>query len=195
MNRRPGRRPGPFAALLALLVGLTVLAGATVLSAGPALAHAELIRMVPAEGSTVGVAPTVIQLIFDEAVQPRYDVVSVTAPDGTRVSAGAPQVAQTVVRQPLTPLTAAGRYTVTYRLVSADGHLVSRRVGFTYRPAAGTSTATPTATPTAVAAPTAGPQAAAKGGAGRSPLVAVAVVVLVLLAGAAVLARRRRRPS
>lgn len=185
------------------LAGLIVLALITMLSAGPALAHAELVRMVPAQGSTVRVAPTVVQLTFDEAVQPRYDVVAVTAPDGTRVSAGAPQVAQTVVRQSLRPLSAAGRYTVTYRLVSADGHLVSRQVSFTFAPTAGASASPPPASGSPGSNPSslavsgvAAPRTAAKGGGSRSPLVAVTVIVVVLLAGAAVLVwRRRQRPT
>lgn len=203
----PAKLQRSAATLVALASGMAAVL--TILTAGPAQAHAELIRMVPANGSTVRVAPTVVELAFDEAVQPRYDVVVVTAPDGTRVSAGAPQVNETLVRQPLTALTAAGRYTVTCRLVSADGHLVARRVGFTFAPVAGTAgTRSPspiasvagqqsaTASPAAPSAATAAAPAVAKPSASRTPLVTAALVAVALLAGVGLLlSRRRQRPT
>ena len=177
----------------ATLVGLIV---ATVLSAGPASAHARLVRMVPTDGSTVRIAPPAVQLIFQGTVQPRYDLVVVTAPNGTRVSTGAPQVTGSVVRQALAPLTAAGRYAVAYRLTAADGHLISRQLSFHYSPTAGASAGQVPAT----APPSPGPGlpkplAGAPAG-GRNGVWAGVALAALLLAGAGTAVwHRRRRPE
>jgi hypothetical protein len=89
----------------------------------------------------------------------------------------------------------AGRYTVAYRIVSADGHPVSRRLGFVL--AAGSS-APATGTPSAVSAPpTASPAASPQDGSARGWLAGHRMHVLlgavVVGAGVAVLWRDRRR--
>jgi methionine-rich copper-binding protein CopC len=181
LRRVPGRTGS---AVLAAAVSL----GALVAAAGPAQAHAALVRMVPADGSTVRTAPPAVTLIFDEAVQARYDVVAVTAADGTRVSAGTPSVHGAAVRQPVKPLTTAGRYTVAYRVMSDDGHPISRRLGFTYAPVDSPSN-------DAAKLPPPSPAAAVSGTRHSRPAV---LVPLLLLVGAGVTLwrrGRRRRPT
>ena len=90
------------------------------------------------------------------------------------------------VTQTLAPLTRAGRYTVTYRVVSADGHPVSAALPFTYAPPGVPLTPQSDA---AVIAPT---------GHGPSRLpwwLGAGAAVIVAGAAAVAIARRRARPS
>jgi methionine-rich copper-binding protein CopC len=104
-------------------------AGLLVLPAAPASAHAELVGSNPKDGATVQRLPTEVQLEFDEEVfTPAY--VQVTASDGTKVGAGAPDVAGTTVTLPLTQDGPSGSYTVAYRVVSDDGHPVTGEITF-----------------------------------------------------------------
>lgn len=182
-------------------VGLTLVAG-------PAQGHAALVRMTPADGSVVTEPPENVQLVFSEAVQSGYSIVVVTAADGARVNAGAAQVAGTVLRQPLQRLPAAGRYTVVSRVLSGDGHLISARASFTYRPAhSSPSRPSTSSTATASTSTGTGPGPAASGaardagsthdsddGAGNLLLPAAAGGLLAL-GGGGLAWRRRRRPT
>lgn len=163
--------------------------------------------MVPADGATVRTPPAAVQLVFNEAIDGQFRVVVVTAPSGARVSARSPQVSRAVVRQPLAPLPVAGRYVVTYRVVSADGHVVANRTSFTYAPA-GNSPGTPTAgapasppnrpstSPSASPALPPPPTADGEGDGSRAgATVAVSASVAGVLAIAGALHWRRRRAA
>jgi methionine-rich copper-binding protein CopC len=126
---------------------IVLIAGALLVwVAGTASAHSVLISMNPADGSTVSTAPSQVLLTFNENIQNIGDGVVVTAPDGTRVDNGRPSILDATVTERLKPLTLSGHYIVSYRVVSADGHPVTRTLGFTYtggtRPAARTATVT-----------------------------------------------------
>ena len=90
------------------------------------------------------------------------------------------------VTQTLAPLTRAGRYTVTYRVVSADGHPVSAALPFTYAPPG-----VPFTQQSGGAVP-----APAGHGSSRLPWwLGAGAVVIVAGAAAVAIARRRARPS
>jgi copper resistance protein C len=127
---------------VAASIAAATVACLVLLPAAPAWAHAQLVKMSPADGSTVQVAPTRIVLTFDENIQRIGDAVVVTGPDGSRVEAGAPTVLGATATEGLRPLVYRGRYTVTYRVVSDDGHPVTAALQFTL--AAGRQLATPT---------------------------------------------------
>ncbi len=112
-----------------VVVGGGVVAAALVVAA-PAWAHSQLVSMSPADGSTVAVAPTRVVLTFDENIQDIGDAVVVTGPDGTRMDDGAPLILDAEATEQLHPLVYRGHYSVSYRIVSADGHPVSRTLGF-----------------------------------------------------------------
>jgi hypothetical protein len=113
----------------ATLLGALLLATAPLLAGSPAQAHAELLSTAPAEGDVVETLPGTVELTFSEAVAtPAYVVVN--GPDGEPVDDGDPRVVDGVVTQPTVGTGAAGAYTVDFRVVSADGHAVSGRVGF-----------------------------------------------------------------
>lgn len=125
-------RPTALRGLLALLAA-SVLA---ILGALPASAHASLVRSSPESGATLTAAPPEVALTFNEEINPQFATVTVKAGDST-ASTGDPEVDGTTVYQPLDPEMTAGKYTVAYRVTSADGHPVSGSFDFTYAPAGG----------------------------------------------------------
>jgi hypothetical protein len=112
-----------------------------------AQAHASLIASSPAAGSTVTEQPGVVELTFSEAVQTEFAQVAVLRDDGAAFHVGTPQVIGSVVTQPVGDLP-DGNYTISYRVVSADGHPVTGTVDFAA--AAGADEAEAAATPAPV---------------------------------------------
>ncbi len=107
-----------FAAMVVLIGG-----------SGPAAAHASLVRTDPAAGATIATAPTEVSLTFSENVGTGY--VAVTAPSGERVQTSNVRTVDGVLSAEVAPSEERGRYTVAYRVVSADGHPVSGEFTFT----------------------------------------------------------------
>ena len=91
-------------------------------------------------------------LTFDEPALAIGTEVVVTGPAGP-VSDGPPQLVDAEVRQPVRA-GPAGRYTVLWRVTSADGHPVSGTFAFTTQQG---SAASPTATPATTTAPSTTP--------------------------------------
>lgn len=115
-------RPLAAIAMLAiLLMGLV---------APVAQAHAVLERTTPADGSRLVRSPDQIAFSFDEAVQLPPDATTVLGDDGRRVGGAArlTDSGQTVII-PIDPLP-RGAYTASYRVVSADGHIVTGAIRF-----------------------------------------------------------------
>lgn len=126
---------------LFLRLGAAALAAApilaiVVLTAPSAHAHSSLIASSPAAGSTLTQQPGAVELTFSEAVQTEFAQVAVLDDAETEFQAGEPQVVGSVVTQAVGTLP-DGNYTISYRIVSADGHPVTGTVDFTV--AAGTS--------------------------------------------------------
>ncbi|MDQ4093881.1 MAG: copper resistance protein CopC [Actinomycetota bacterium] len=127
--------------LLALvaLVGLALLG-----SAGPAVAHNELIGSDPADGATVATSPAQVRLTFDLPPKPGFSTVTVTGPHSSQWQAGPPAEAGAVVSAPIRALGPAGQYTIAYQVLSADGHPVRGAVRFTLTtPGPGTAAVSP----------------------------------------------------
>jgi methionine-rich copper-binding protein CopC len=102
-----------------------------------ALAHAYLVRSSPAARAVITAAPEQVQLWFNERLEPAYAVISIWNADRQRIDAGDGRVdaadpARLSVRVPPLP---GGVYTVRYRVVSVDGHVVEAEFTFTVRPA------------------------------------------------------------
>ncbi|HEY2672717.1 MAG TPA: copper resistance protein CopC [Rugosimonospora sp.] len=114
-------------ALAGVLLGVS---GVFALPAGPASAHAALIRTSPTQGSVVQQAPRDIVITFSEVVTPVREKIKVIGPDGTRVDRGSPTISGDDMRIPLRTDTQRGTYVVGYRVISADGHPVG--AAFTY---------------------------------------------------------------
>jgi methionine-rich copper-binding protein CopC len=101
-----------------------------VTSAPAALAHDELVTASPDPGATLPSPPRRVELGFSGPIQPLGTQVLVTGPDGAAVSAGAVQIRDTTVVQPLAGALASGTYRVRWRATSSDGHQLSGRHDF-----------------------------------------------------------------
>lgn len=172
-------------------------AALALLPAAPASAHAYVIAATPESGAVVTKPLTSVSLEFDEDVLDLgRNAIAVTAPGGRHVETACATVDGTRLTVPVA-LGASGRYRVSWRVTSADGHLVGDTYAFRYRAPAGA--ASPAATP--APAPSCGggdAVPAAPGSAGIPAAVVIAIVVsavvvlAVLVVGVlAVLAIRR----
>ena len=138
---------------LALVVTLLLLGGA-----GVADAHNVLTNSDPGKDATLAVAPAAVTLDFNEPVDNGFNEITVTGPDGaSHWEAGPATVAGSRVTAQVRPLGPAGTYTVSFHIVSEDGHPVSGSYSFTLT-AAGSGTPAPASaavSPAASAEPTA----------------------------------------
>ena len=199
--RRGLRRP---AAVVAV-----VLATAATLLAAPssrAIAHDYLVSSSPAANSTVTTPVSRVSLTFDAVVLSygrASTAVLVTGPGkGTRHFETSCAAIDGATVSASTALGGSGTYTVTWRVVSADGHPVSDSLRFTYRRPAGTRAAPGTPHgPSCGLGSGASPATPADRGT-VDPVVWLAIGIggaLLVLAGAAVAVavldlRRRGRP-
>ena len=98
-----------------------------------ASAHAYLIKTVPAASGVLDVPPPNVQLTYDEAVEPRFAIISVTNAAGKQETTGpvsrSPANPDTLV-VPLRPHLPEGWYLIYWRAISVDGHPVQG--AFTY---------------------------------------------------------------
>lgn len=153
----------------------------------PALAHDALVGSTPASGARVTGASLAGQVVlhFEEPPLVIGAQVRVTGPAGT-ISTGAPEVRGSDLVQQLTPAIAAGAYTVTWRITSDDGHVVSGTIPFTVtQPATGSSPATP--------AGRGDPSAPAQAAGAGWPLIGGAVAAVLVVAAALTRLILRRR--
>lgn len=175
------------AAVTAAGLGAALLVGPGV---GAAQAHDVLASTTPAAGATVGVLPDEVVLHFEEPAQALGTVVAVRGPAGDATD-GRAELIDTDVVQPLRSGSPAGAYTVDWRVVSADGHVVQGTFAFTAR-AASTGTASPL--PAAVRAYVPSAAGSSTPGVVRAAAVVGGLVVLAVLL-AVLLRRRGTRPT
>lgn len=107
----------------------------TLLVPTSAWAHAYLVKAVPAQRAVLYAPPTRAQLWFNERLEPKFCTVTVLDAAGNAVDLGDGRVPEddpkqlTVGLQALAP----GIYTVKYRVLSVDGHVVEKNFAFTVR--------------------------------------------------------------
>ncbi len=99
---------------------------------GVAAAHTSLVGSDPAKDASVASPLTAVVLNFSEEINPAFADVAVTSADGRNWVSGSasvegPRLTVAVGPERLTN----GLYTVSYRVVSADGHPVSGSYTFT----------------------------------------------------------------
>lgn len=101
----------------------------------PAGAHAVLVAASPARRATLPEPPPHVELTFSERLEAAYARLSVENARGTRVDRGDATLAPgdghrlRVSLPPLEP----GTYTVRFRVLSVDGHVVESSFVFTVR--------------------------------------------------------------
>lgn len=128
------------------LVLILWLAAAMLAGAGTASAHATRISSDPAENTRLTEAPAKVSATFSDALQPQFAAMTVVGPDGNLWSTGEPQVQGAVLSVGVRPLGPSGRYTVNYRVTSADGHVINGSWSFELS-VPGTGTPGPAAAP------------------------------------------------
>jgi copper resistance protein C len=102
---------------------------------GAALAHAVLVKSVPAQRATLAEPPPRVELWFNERLEPAYSKASVTNEAGAQVDLRDVAVsAEDPRRLSLSlPTLVPGRYTVSFRVLSVDGHVVESKLTFTVK--------------------------------------------------------------
>ena len=114
--------------IASLLLGWVLLVSAT-----PASAHAQLVSANPKSKSTVYVLPVQVKLMFsDDLIDLEGgNQIQVTDPKGKRVDNGETVLLGNQLNAGLKKSTLLGKYKVTYRVLSEDGHPISASYTFT----------------------------------------------------------------
>jgi copper transport protein len=115
-------RRGLVCAALAAVFGL--------LFASPAAAHAELIATNPVHGAQLADAPDAIEMTFTESVNLLEGGIRLLDSAGVTVSTPRPVVDGKTVAWSMPADLADGSYTVTWKLVSSDGHPIAGAFSF-----------------------------------------------------------------
>ncbi len=113
--------------------------------AAAASAHDYLVQSSPAANSTQTTPLKEVSLTFNDRVldlsgNGSSALVQVIGPGQKHFETGCASILDRTVTAPVA-LGAGGTYTVTWQIVSADGHTVSNSLAFTYAPAPGTAAA------------------------------------------------------
>lgn len=98
-----------------------------------ALAHAILVKAHPDKESTIPTAPSEVELVFNDSVGEEFLALAVVDEQGKRVDGHDAKLDFTDhahLRASVSGM-APGRYMVRYRVLSADGHVVSGKYFFT----------------------------------------------------------------
>jgi copper resistance protein C len=112
-----------------------ILALAASLHSAPALAHAMLTKAEPPRRAVLTKVPTQVRLWFNEEVEKDYASLAVLDAAKAPVTENKPQIAPDdpkaiVLSLPELP---AGKYTVKFRVLSVDGHVVDSSYDFTVK--------------------------------------------------------------
>jgi copper resistance protein C len=134
------------------IVVVVVLAGFALFGlATPAFAHDVLVGSTPTAGATMATGPAEVRFDFNAPVRQGPNTITVVGANGTHWERTEnATVSGNSVSTQVAPLGAAGVYTASYRIISADGHPVTGEITFTLAKAGNGTPATP-ATPAAVA--------------------------------------------
>jgi copper resistance protein C len=97
--------------------------------------HSLLVRSEPTQRSTVTRPPERVQMWFSERLEPAYATASVWNEAGKQVDGRDASVDQNdpVLLSVSTPRLGPGRYTVRFRVLSVDGHIVESTYTFTVK--------------------------------------------------------------
>lgn len=115
---------------------LTLLLFASLLSPLVAQAHAILVKSQPAKDEEVKVAPKQVDLWFNDPVRSQYKALAVIDSEGKRVDNRDVEQALTDGSHIYATLSdlAPGTYTIRYRVVSQDTHIVTGKFQFSVKP-------------------------------------------------------------
>lgn len=116
----------------AVMVGAVTAMG---LPVDPALAHALLVKAEPPRRAVLAKAPTQVQLWFNEEIEDAYSSLVVLDAGKHPVSEVKFQLAPNDRKSIVLPLPelAPGKYSVKFRVLSVDSHVVESSFGFTVK--------------------------------------------------------------
>lgn len=117
-------------AFVALLIVLSLL-----FQVSPVMAHAALVKSDPPRRATLALPPKQIQLWFNEKIEGSYASVTVLDSNKKSVTENNPEA---VVDDPKSivlnlPQLKPGRYTVHFRVMSVDGHVIQASFDFSVK--------------------------------------------------------------
>lgn len=101
----------------------------------PAFGHAGLVSSEPGRRAQLSAPPSRIRLCFNETIELKFSKITLEGADGTPVALGALEAdaaKPTCVVASLSALT-PGNYTVKFRVLSVDGHVVEKSYGFSLK--------------------------------------------------------------
>jgi len=101
-----------------------------------AWSHAGLVKSEPGRRAVLSTSPQQMRLCFNENVEPKFSSVSVAGEGDAAVILGAltTDVADPkCIVAPITATLSPGRYTVKYKVLSVDGHVVDYGFQFTLK--------------------------------------------------------------
>ena len=136
----------PVLSLLALIAAVFFVGGVA-----PASAHTGLVSSDPRDGAELAAPPSQVTLVFEEELLPDFVNFSISTAEGEPLSIAGVKVAGSTVVLPWPADAPGNTYTVSYRVVSQDGHPVSGAITFSYvvespSPMPTSSSASPTPT-------------------------------------------------
>lgn len=160
------------------------------MSVGTASAHSQLVASDPADGSVLSAPPTQVVLTFNEALIVEAADVAIVNGSGEAVSGAVATPVGAIVTIQWPADLPPDNYSVSYRIVSDDGHPITGSIGFSYTSA---SSSPPVVTPEAT--PVATPEASSNSGPATGFPIGIVGLILALAATITViiLARRARR--
>ena len=113
-----------------LIIFIVLLAG--LIHTSQVYAHATLTKSEPPRRASLSVPPKHIQLWFNEEIEGSYASISVIDSDENSVTDAVPELVPDDLKSVVLPIPELnpGRYTVQYRVLSVDGHVVESSFGF-----------------------------------------------------------------
>jgi len=100
-----------------------------------AIAHAEVVKSFPIANSTLTKAPKYVQLEFGEAItnlkSKNANSIVILDSKATKIATSKIIIKKRIARVDFIGTLKPGKYTVKYRIVSADGHVLNAQFKFT----------------------------------------------------------------
>lgn len=118
-----------------MAIATMTLAIALSLPGTPVLAHAMLVKAEPARRAGLAKAPSQVRLWFNEEVEKDYAALTVLNGDKHPMTELIPQISADDPKSIVLPLPELppGKYTVKFRVLSVDGHVVDSSYDFTVK--------------------------------------------------------------
>lgn len=120
---------------LKLVVAGAVMAMMTCLHVAPALAHSMLVKAEPPRRAVLAKTPAQVRLWFNEELEGEYASLIVLDAEKHPVTEIKPQLAPDDPKSIVLPLPelTPGKYSVKFRVLSVDGHVVESSFDFTVK--------------------------------------------------------------